>query len=81
LDCLLDVPSSIPYASLFPYKKAVAKALMVGDCFFCFSDCDLLGARAVADVRVIVQELLEHEKRAVRRRAGVARNVWMCMST
>jgi hypothetical protein len=39
------------------------------------------GARAVVDVRVIVQELLEHEKRAVRRRAGVARNVWMCMST
>lgn len=29
LDCLLDMPSNIPYASLFPYKKTVAKALMV----------------------------------------------------
>jgi hypothetical protein len=29
LDCMLDMPSSIPYASLFPHKKTVAKALLV----------------------------------------------------
>ena len=30
LDCVLDIPSNIPYAALFPYKKLVTKALMVG---------------------------------------------------
>ena len=68
------MPTSIPYASLFPYKKAVAKALLVRPsnnvCMY------LLQLMLIHS-----QQLLEHKKRAVRRRAGVARNVWLCMST
>ena len=56
LDCLLDLPSSIPYASLFPYKKTVAKALLVRSviaplaacCVSFISFTDLLAALAGA---------------------------------